>query len=69
MGRYYFWLRLKAALCLCGGFCRRIITTETQRTPRLHRELLQIRIRPISDVKTKIEDRENEQLDCSLSRS
>ena len=25
MGRYYFWLRLKAALCLCGCFFQAIM--------------------------------------------
>jgi hypothetical protein len=38
MGRYYFWLRLKAALCLCGESLLRLVTTETRRTQRTHRD-------------------------------
>jgi hypothetical protein len=37
MGRYYFWLRLKAALCLCGGFLLAIIhhtVTESTEVPQ-----------------------------------
>jgi len=33
----FFSVQSLCSLCLCGGFCGRLSTTETQRTQMLHR--------------------------------